>query len=205
MASDPQTIAWERLAAPPRHVPLAVQARVRSAEIKNALYPPIGSGFVGLWFLLAGFLTILFGTAWFYGADEELYPIIGVFLAAAGISIWIVLGALIFVRGTRKIHLLRNGVTAQGTITRVPYGLSLITFEDFVKEWEVFRPPERMDRFHSVMVSGVHSQLKFLPCEVRVTIGDADRNCELKVRLDLSSMATHQPRDAKIRVLWCAK
>ena len=140
MASDLHTIAWERLTPPPRHVPRAVQARVRSAEIKNTLM--LGNGFVGLFSLLVSVSLIVFGTVWFYVVDKDNYPTLGVFPAAAGISIWIGLAALMFVRGTRYIHLLRNGVAAQGTISKVPNQFNLIIATYDFPYWEGEAPAE---------------------------------------------------------------
>ncbi len=117
MATVAEPIAWERLAPPPREVPLAVQTRVRFAEVKKTFN--FGSGFLTSWLTFVGLFLIVFGTIWFNGAEEEDHPVAGVFLAIGGIGILSLLTAIIYARGTRQIRILCNGTPAQGTITHV--------------------------------------------------------------------------------------
>lgn len=197
MSNASDSNPWDRLAPPPREVSPAVQARLRFAEFKRSFN--FHSGFLGLWFLLASVILIVGGTAWYHGAKQEGYPFVGALLAAGGIGIVIVMATLIYRRGTRRIRLLRDGIVAQATLTKlwVTNQFCYARYETLLKEWAQFR-----EKLHDrpELLSRVGEQMLDWPCKVRVTDPNGGEH-EIATRLNLSGVAIEGSLDPTFPVL----
>lgn len=189
-ASFPHSTDWEQLAPTPRKVSGSVKIQIRLWTFARS----VGTEFIGL--LVVSSLCIVSGIVFFsFGKSYHLFGLIPVLF---GLGIMFALVAVLTVRGSRKIKLLRDGQPARAVLSKVWSGTQgrYASYVQFVEEGERFK--QSLHR-NSYLLSSVGRQMRRWRCKLR--IDNAGKTKEVKTRFDLGAWLMKPVGDPDMLVL----